>query len=215
MTTPADKITTPERLRQVRGFASRIACESASDRWLRAALIEIISALLGDDVRHEDVALSGAWDLPPVIPVPIDASSRGAQQMRLQQPQAAAQPMRLQPAQAAVAAPAPAVNGARPAGPGGGMSIEQAVALANERRARALAAAPAPAPVVSVAPSNEPAPAEAATSAASAAGAAPAVPAIPPPEPAPDPTVPDPAGADFLTRLAMETAAEDQQNENT
>ncbi len=214
MTTTSKK-TTPERLREIRGYAERIACESASDRWLRSALCELISGLLGDDYRHPDTDLSGAWELPPTLPVPIDASSRGA--TRMQPPQQPPQQMRLQPATAAAPPAAPARAAAAPAAGGGGMSIEQAMKLAEQRRARAAAAAPAAPALVSVPPSTDPedlvVPAVPQIAAAAAEAEPVAEPiAIPAPEPAPDPSVPDPAGADFLTRLAIETAAEDQQN---
>jgi hypothetical protein len=214
MTTSAKVPPTADRLRDIRAFAERIPCESASDRWLRAALCEVIGAILGDGYSHPDTELSGHWYPPAVMPSPVDASSRG--QMRLQPAQPAAQVQRLQPAAAAPATPATpaapvASNGARAAVPAGGMTIEEAIRRANERKAALAAAAPPPAPIVSIAPSNDPEPAAAPAAAAAAAAAVEAAPLpLPVAEPAPDPTVPDPAGPDFLARLTAQVNAESQ-----
>lgn len=71
---------TAERLRQVRDVAERLNLSSPGERWLRGLVMELVTVLLGDDVRtHPDLETSGALFPAPAPKVwnPVQLQSQG------------------------------------------------------------------------------------------------------------------------------------------
>jgi hypothetical protein len=184
--------TTLDRMRNTREIANRLnlgACPQCD--YLRAVVIELISDLIGDDVRHPSLELSGAQHPAPSMSHAAPAlPPQAAQPARAAQPATPAPPMRAalgqQPNQ-------PAPTYAR--------TLEEAKRLADERAAAAAKpASTAPlsqsVPIGRIVPMQKTAAELAAEHPAAAQQAA------------PDPTVPDPAGESFLGDLATDMDAE-------
>jgi len=182
------KLPPRERLKEIREVAGRLnlgAC--AESRYLRATLIEVISALLGDDVRHADIEQSGALEPPPTM-LPAAHAAPGPQAPK--PAQAPYQPG-AQPREAITMDEALRRADAR-------ARLGQSTAVNATATAPNVPAAPAAVPIGRVVPIRQEAQPTAAAVAAAAA----------PTQAAPDPSVPDPAGESFLAHLAGDLDAE-------
>lgn len=179
--------TTIDRLKEVREIAKRLNLGACGEsRYLRAVVIELVSALVGDEERHDDLAQSGALFPPPTM-LPAAQPAGG--------PQAQA------PAQAPYAPAAP---------PARALTAEEAIKAAKERAAKGLstqinatATRPNTPPVGSDPPPLRIVPSEQRAADVAAAAA--------PTQARPDASVPDPGGEAFLSNLAADLDAEAEQ----
>lgn len=180
---------TVERLRETREIATRLnlgACAQCD--YLRSVLIEALSALIGDDVRHPALELSGALHPPPtMLPAAAPAMAPQAPKPVVAQFQHAQTPQRA-------------------------LTIEEAAKLARARADRGLstpvgATATKPntpvttVPIARIVPIRKTAAELAAEHPAAAEQAN------------PDPTVPDPGGESFLGNLAADLDGEAESDE--
>jgi hypothetical protein len=176
---------TQERLRNTRDIAMRLnlgACSQCD--YLRSVVVELLSDLIGDDVRHASLELSGAMHPPPTL-MQAAAPTLGPQSPK--------------PVVAPFAAAAP---------PQRALTIEQAKKIAD---ARARLGQSTPIGATATKPNT---PAEMAVpigrivpirkTAAELAAEHPAAAE----QANPDPTVPDPAGESFLGNLAADLDGE-------
>ena len=63
-----------DELKRTREIAIRLNLGGSPEtRWLRAVVVELITAIVGDDVHHDDLELSGATAAAPEIVTPIAA----------------------------------------------------------------------------------------------------------------------------------------------
>jgi hypothetical protein len=168
--------------------ATRLNLGACSEsRYLRATLIELLSALLGDEVRHPDMEQAGALEPPPEM-LPAAHAAPGPQ------------------------APKPAQAPYQPgAVPREAITMEEALKRADAR-GRLGQSTPVGAtaqtlntPAVGAAPLGRVVPIKVPASAAAVAAAA------APTQTRPDPTVPDPGGESFLENLAGELDADVDQ----
>jgi len=126
-------MNTKEKIIEIRSTAERLILGEPQARWLRGLVIELCSAMLGEDVKHPDVEMTGARYTPPSftgsMPAPPVAGL----------------------AATAHAVPPPGMPGS-PASPlrrpnPAPLTLAEGAALAAARRAQASAPAPAPAEV--------------------------------------------------------------------
>lgn len=175
--------TTLDRMKNTREIAQRLnlgACPQCD--YLRAVLVEFMSDLIGDDVRHPSLELSGAQ-----FPAPSASYAPPALAPQAAQPARAAPPMRAALGQVANQNYA--------------LTIEEAKRLADER-AKDAATKPSTAPLSSSVPIGRIVPIQRTATELAAEHPAAAQQA------APDPTVPDPGGESFLGNLAADLDGE-------
>ncbi len=70
---------TREQLAELRNVADRLSLSTPGERWLRATVIELITILVGDDVHHADLEMSGALFVAPAPKIwnPVQLQSQG------------------------------------------------------------------------------------------------------------------------------------------